>query len=616
MIFMKNPGTKRIYIVILILAAVIAAAAVIGLRSCGAENNGNTHAVILATSDMHANIWGYSYEDNKETDNNGMSRLYTYIKKIREEEPVVFLVDAGDEIQGTIMTDEIANKSPDNEHPVMTAMNAMDYDCMTIGNHEFDWGVPAMKKILGQAEFPVLAANILDKNGDPVTGEGWIILERGGIRLAVIGVCTPDVPVWDKDKEGVSDLTFEAANTAVKKAVAEIGDRADIIMVSAHMGQYAEYDEENGSDSGEKIIEDNPEVDILQTGHMHITVNDKTGNVPIVGVRNAGRETARIDVTLDRDRNVKDISTEIVDMADYEPSEEIRQLPVVKELHEETIRYIQGDPGDEGDKGEVIGSTTSKFQPEDEIMGIPEGRLKDTAVIDLIHKVQLLNSGADVSVCSLFKSDSDLPEGEIYYKNIFDIYKYDNTLYRINVTGKELKDYMEWSAGFYNQWVPGDINISFDPDFPDYLYDMFAGVDYEIDISKPKGERIQNVMFRGEHLKDDQILKLCVSNFRYSAALKPYKLVSGKADWESSGSIRDMIVDYFRQNSPVDPEIYNNWRITGIDLSTDDPRRKEIIDHINDGSLPPPVNSSYNLKDYDSLIAEAKGGAAAKLRPA
>ena len=179
---MKNPGTKKLYIVILILAAVIAAAAVIGLRSCGAENNGNTHAVILATSDMHANIWGYSYEDNKETDNNGMSRLYTYIKKIREEEPVVFLVDAGDEIQGTIMTDEIANKSPDNEHPVMTAMNAMDYDCMTIGNHEFDWGVPAMKKILGQAEFPVLAANILDKNGDPVTGEGWIILERGGIR--------------------------------------------------------------------------------------------------------------------------------------------------------------------------------------------------------------------------------------------------------------------------------------------------------------------------------------------------------------------------------------------------------------------------------------------------
>ena len=600
-ILMKNPKTRKLCIVFLIMAAFIAVVAVSGLRSCQ-----ETHAVILATSDMHANIWGYSYEDNKETDNNGMARLYTYIKKIREEEPVVFLVDAGDDIQGTIMTDDIANRSPDKEHPVMTAMNFMDYDCMTIGNHEFDWGIPAMKKILGQADFPVLGANVLDKDGAPVTGKGWIILERGGIRLAVIGVCTPDVPIWDKDKEGVNDLTFEAANAAVKKAAAEIGDRADIILVSAHMGQYAEYDEEKGSDSGEKIVEDNPEADILQVAHMHITVNDKIGNVPIVGVRNAGREIARIDVTLDQDRKIKDISTEIVDMADYEPSEEIRQLPVVKQLHEETIQYLQGNPEDDGDKGEVIGTTTSKFQPEDEIKGIPEGRLKDTAVIDLIHKVQLLNSGADVSACSLFKSDSDLPEGEIYYKNIFDIYKYDNTLYRISVTGKELKDYMEWSAGFYNQWMPGDINISFDPEFPDYQYDMFAGVDYEIDISKPKGERIQNVMFKGEPLEDDQVLKLCVSNFRYSAALKPNKLVSERPEWESSCSVRDMIVDHFKQNSPVVPEIYNNWRITGADLSVNDPRRDEIIDHINDGSLPAPINKSYNLKDYDELAAEAE----------
>lgn len=637
---MKKSKIKTLCLALLILAAVIAVIALTGLMSRGTGKTGQasgeavteaeestnapektgtaveendtapeeTRAVILATSDIHANIWGYSYEDNKETDNNGMARLYTYIKKVREEEPVVFLVDAGDEIQGTIMTDDIANKTPDSEHPVMTAMNFMDYDCMTLGNHEFDWGVAVMKKILGQAGFPILGANILDENGDYIAGDGWIILERGGIRLAVIGVCTPDVTILEKDKEGVADTTFEAANTAVKKAMEEIGDKADIILVSAHMGQYPEYDEENESDAGEMIIEDNPDIDILQVAHMHITVNDKVNDIPIAGVRNAGREIARFDVTLDRDRKIKDISTSIVDMADYEPSEEIREIPVVKALHEQTIQYIQGNPDDENDKGEVIGTTTSRFQPDDEIKGLPEGRLKDTAVIDLIHKVQLLNSGADVSACSLFKSDSDLPEGTIYYRNIFDIYKYDNTLYRINVTGKELKDYMEWTAGFYNQWEPGDINISFDPEFPDYLYDMFAGVDYEIDISRPKGERIQNVMFRGEPLKDDQVLKLCVSNYRYSAALRPNKLVSGRPDWESSCSVRDMIVDYFKQNSPVEPEIYNNWRITGADLSVNDPRRKEIIDYINDGSLPAPVNKSYNLKDYDALEAEAKGG--------
>ena len=573
---------------------------------CKAFSEEETHIVILGTSDMHANIWGYSYEDNAETSNNGMARLYTYIKKVREENPVVFLLDGGDNIQGTIMTDDIANKAPENEHPVIAAMNFMGYDAMTLGNHEFNWGIDTMKKILRQAEFPVLGANVLNQDGSYVTGQGWVILERGGIRLAVIGVCTPDVPIWDRYKEGIEDTVFEPANIAVKKALEEIDGKADIILVSAHMGQYAEFDEDGGSDSGTKIVEDNPEVDILQAAHMHITVNDKINGVPIVAVRNSGREIARIDVTLGKDKNIKNISAEIVDMADYEPSEEIREIPVVKKMHEQTVNFIRGGADEDGTPGEMLGTTTAEFQPENEIRGLPEGKLRDTAVIDLILNIQLLYSGADVTSCALFKNTSDLPAGPIYYGNIFDIYKYDNTLFTLNVTGAELKKYMEWSAGCYNQWVPGDINISFDPEYPDYLYDIFAGVDYEIDLSRPKGERIQNVLFQGEPLQDDQTLKLAVNNYRYSSAIKAFNLAEGNRDWESSNSIRDMIVEYFRDNSPVEPAVDNNWHITGIDLSEDDPRRAEIIEYINSGFLPTPYDKSYNLADYDALVAEAE----------
>ena len=195
--------------------------------------------------------------------------------------------------------------------------------------------------------------------------------------------------------------------------------------------------------------------------------------------------------------------------------------------------------------------------------------------------------------------------------NIFDIYKFDNTLSTLNVTGKELKGYMEWAAACYNQWVPGDINISFEPDHPGYLYDMFAGVDYEINLSKPAGERIEDVMFRGEPLQDDQILKLAVNNYRYSSGIKAQGLAEGKRDWESSNSIRDMIVDYFAANSPVSPTVNNNWRITGVDLSEGDPRRAEIIGYINDGLLPTPYNKSYNLANYDALVAEAEANQAA-----
>ncbi len=451
-----------------LLSAVLTAAMLLSLVPAAlAAEAGETHITILGTSDMHGNIWGYSYEDDKDMGNNGMSRLYTYIQQVRAENPNTFLIDAGDDIQGTILTDDLYNKTPDEPHPVIAAMNFMGYDAMTPGNHEFNWGIPTMLKILGQAEFPVLGSNLLDKDGRFVTGAGWTIVERGGVKVAVIGAVNPDAPIWDGGKEGIDDLTYEAANTAVKKAIAEIGDQADVIVVSAHLGMYAEFDEENGSDSAQKILDDNPEIDVLQVAHNHVVVNDRQGNTVIGGVRNSGRDIARFDLTLDADNNVIDSKVEIVDMAGVEPSQAIRELPLVAESHQKTIDFIKGGgSGEDGGGGAALGSTTARFQPDNEFAGLPQGKLEDTAVMDLINKVQLENSGADVSAAALFKDTSDLPAGDINYGNIFDIYKFDNTLYRVTVTGAELKAYMEWSAECYNQWVPGDINISLDPEYP------------------------------------------------------------------------------------------------------------------------------------------------------
>lgn len=592
---------KKLLSVLLALVMVLAL-----LPSAAFAAEGEKHITILGTSDMHGNIWGFSYEDSKETDNNGMARLYTYIQQVRAENPNTILIDAGDDIQGTIMTDDIYNKIPEEPHPVVAAMNYMGYDAMTLGNHEFNWGIDTMQKILSQAQFPVLAANVKDASGGFVTGAGWTIVEKDGVKVAVIGVVTPDVPIWDGGKEGVEACTYEAANTAVKNAIAEIGDGADVIVVSAHMGMYAEFDEDGGSDSAQKILDDNPEIDVLQVAHNHVVVSETQGDTVIGGVRNGGRDIARFDLTLDQNNHVTDATVEIVDMTGVTPSQALRDIELVKESHQKTIDFITGgSAGEDGEGGAALGSTTAKFQPADEIAGLPEGKLQDTAVMDLINKVQLENSGADVSAAALFKDTSDLPEGDINYGNIFDIYKFDNTLYRVTVTGKELKGYMEWAAACYNQWVPGDINISFDPEYPGYLYDMFAGVDYEIDLSQPKGERIKNVMFKGAPLQDDQTLTLAVNNYRYSSALKAQNLIAGKKEWESSNSIRDMIVAYLAEHSPISPEVDNNWKIVGVDLSLDDPRRQEIIDLVNAGRLDTPYDKSYNLADYDAIIASA-----------
>ena len=452
----------------------------------------------------------------------------------------------------------------------------------------------------------MLGANVLDQEGGYLTGAGWTIVERDGVRLAVIGVCTPAVPIWDPEQEGVDTTVFTSGSEGVARALAEIGDQADLILVSAHMGQYAEYFKETGADSAVQLVADHPEIDILQVAHQHITVNDRIGSVPVVGVRNQGREIARLDVYLDEANQLIRCETQIVDMADVEPSEELRAIPLIQEAHEKAC-VLTGATGENGEKtGIVLGSTTARFQPENEIVGLPEGRLQDTAVLDLINRVQLEASGADVSACSLFRDTSDLPEGAIYYGDIFDIYKYDNTLYRVPMTGAELKAYMEWAVSGYNQWREGDINISFDVDRPGYLLDAFAGVDYEINLSKPVGERIEHLMFRGEPLAEDEVLLVAVNNYRYSSALKAANLTEGQKEWESSEAVRELIVDWFLAHSPVEPQVDHNWTITGVDLEEDDPRRLELIGYINEGLLPVPYYESYNLADYEALVAQAE----------
>ena len=557
---------------------------------------------ILGTSDLHGNLWGWRYETGRETPNDGMARVYAYVQQVRAENPNTLLLDAGDVLQGTILTDDLYNKMPDTPHPMMAAMNFMGYDALTLGNHEFNWGIPTLKTILGQAEFPILAANVRDKQGNLLTGKGWRIVECGGIRVAVIGVVTPDVPLWDGEKEGVADYIFEPAPEAVRKAIRQIGTAADLFVVSAHMGMYAEFDEENGSDSAQKILDENPEVVVLQAAHDHVIVREKQGRTVLAEVRSGGRDVARFDLTLDESGNVLESRVEIVDMAGITPSEALRALPLVAEGHQKTLEFMEHGGRKTGEQGSVLGSTTAPFRVENEIRALPEVLFRDTALPELINRVQRENAAADVSSTSLFGLDGSLPGGEVCYSDLFKIYPFDNILYRVRVTGAELKSYMEWSASAYRQWQPGDINLCFDPDTPYFMYDIFDGVEYEIDLSQPRGQRIRNVRFQGRPLENSDTLTLAVNNYRYAAVLKGNKLVAAKKEWVSSGSVREMLVEYFRKHSPVEPVVDHNWKIVGVDLSRKDPRREMLVQKINEELLEMDYQKCYNLKEYEELL--------------
>ena len=585
-----------------LLAGALATVMLAGTLPAAFAAEGDTTITIVATSDTHGNVWGYSYEDNKESAG-GLAAISTYVKGLRAENDNVILVDDGDTIQGTIMTDDLYNKNPDKAHPVMAAMNYMEYDAMGLGNHEFNWGVTSMNKIMGQAKFPVLCANIKDGKGELITGKGWTMVERSGIKVAIIAVDTPNIQRWDGGKDGIDELQCGALADGVADAIAEIKTQggADVYYVMAHAGYEPEYST-NGNDAAKAILEACPEVTALQCGHTHTTYINNDGPVPVGEAKNGAGEVVRFDITLDKDKKVTSAKAETVSMKEVEPDQGLRDVEAVKTAHAETVEYVTGN---------VLGHAAEKFQPENEIKGIPQGKLEDTAVMDLINAIQLEVAGADVSAAALFKDTSDLPKGDLNYGNVFDIYKYDNTLYRVNITGAQLKQYMEWSVSHYNTWKEGDINISFDPAIPGYRYDMFAGVDYEINLSKPAGERIENVMYKGEPLKDDQELKLAVNNYRFSSAVKAMVGGDEAKEWESSQSIRDMIVAYMAEHDPIVPTVDNNWKITGVDLSLEDPQRAAYIEKINAGELATPYNKAINLKEANNVIVDGKVNTAA-----
>lgn len=525
--------------------------------------------IIIATSDVHGNLWGYRYEDRMETNNDGLARVASYVREVRQSGAEVVLIDNGDVFQGNMLTDDVYNRRPEVVHPMASALNTMGYAAMTLGNHEFNFGLEFIEKIKQELNFPVLAANADYVNGAPLA-EPFTIIELQGIKIAILGLTNPNIPRWDGAK--VNGLRFfPMAETARPLAAALRAEgKADIIVISAHAGMTAEFDEEGGADAAERITELVPEADVLLVGHMHVTVRQRQANTVIGGPRDRGREVVRFDLAVEWSGDGRPVvvnrEVSVIDMANWEPDPEFRKQ--FAEAHEETLRFVAQGGRTRIDSLEapdgILGYATDDFQPPEKVGSLPAGRLRDTAVIKLIQRAMLQASGADVASTSLFSDKADLKKGPLTYADVYRIYPFDNVLYVVTVTGEELIAYMEASAAHFNQWHPGDFELTTNPDVPSYLYDMFAGLQYQIDLSRPAGQRIINVKFQDKPLAPTDRLQLAVNNYRYSSLLKASKLVSAAKHWESEGSVRDILISYIQERRMISPVVENNWSIVGV----------------------------------------------------
>lgn len=563
-----------------------------------ADNNGNEVTIqILATSDVHGRFIPYDYAVNEEDKSGSLAQISTIVKELRKENSNTVLLDVGDTIQDN--ASDLFLEDP--MHPMIHAMNEMQYDIWTLGNHEFNYGMDVLAKVMKQSKASVLGGNVYDPKGNPIAND-YKIIEKGGVKIAVIGMVTPNITRWDATNLKGYKVTNPVEET--KKVIDEVKDEVDLIIAAEHMGEENEYETDN---SGVKdLAKACPEIDLIVAAHEHKGVEGVYhNNVLTVENKSGGQTLAKVDITLkkgaDGKFDVEKKESKLLEASKYEAD-----AALVKTL-------TPYDEKAKADANTVIGELKGgDLVPENEIPGIPQSQLQETAMINLINDVQMHYTGADVSAAAVFNTSANMKEGKIKKSDTSLIYKYANTLYKLEMTGEQLKKYMEWSASYYNTYKDGDLTISFNQDIRAYNYDMFSGVNYEVNVSKAPGKRIENLTKKdGTKIKDTDKIIVAVNNYRANSQLLTYGPIykEGEAlpkllDIDVRGDIggvRELIGDYITnvKKGVIKPELSGNWKITGNNWNKE--LHKEAAKLIKEGKVKLPISDDGRTPNVKSI---------------
>lgn len=585
---------KRNHVMLFFLASAVMLGSVPAFAE---ETSGTKEIQLLATSDLHGKFASYDYAVNEESTSGSMAQIQTIVNELRTDNTI--LVDVGDTIQGNsadlFLEDEV--------HPMIQAMNYMKYDAWILGNHEFNYGIDTLKHIMEGAQMPVLNGNVYDGEGKLLTENAYTIIEKDGVKIALIGMVTPNITRWDAANLEGYEVTDPVEET--KKIIEEIGDQADIFVAAEHMGESNEYEVVN---SGVVDLANAcPELDVILAAHEHKLVEGTEVNgVLIVENQDAGKTLAQVKLTVEEQ---EDGSFEVTDKtsASYAAADYEADSGFIEALTDADTRAKE-------DANTVIGTLTGgPLAPESEINGIAQAKLQESPLIDLINEVQMYYTGADVSAAALFNDTANMQDGDIRKCDLSLIYKYANTLYKMEMTGAQLKKYMEWSASYYNTFKDGDLTISFNEEIPGFNYDIFSGVNYEIDISKEPGERIQNLKRPdGTDIAEDDVLIVAVNNYRASSQLTTYGEIYKEGEELPKileidvrgdiGGVRELIGDYIvnvKGGALEAPALSGNWKLTGY--SWDEELHEKAAQLINEGKLELPADESGRNTNVRSI---------------
>jgi len=513
------------------------------------------HIVVLGTTDLHGNLFPVDYYTDK-PDNRGLAKIATLIRQVRQENKSVLLIDSGDTIQGTPLEYYHNKKNNLPADPMMLAMNALAYDSMTVGNHEYNFGLPVLEKARSEAKFPWLSANTYNKGTNETHYTPYIMKEIAGVRIAVLGLTTPGIPNWE-NAPNYAGLEFREPVSEARKWVPILRrkERADVVVIAMHMG--LEEDLRSGEINPGQVTNENraiaiakqvPGVDLIFMGHTHRDVPSVVINgVQLIQANFWGRHLARVDLYLENAGS----GWRVVARA-------ARTIPVDDRTVPDSEILKLGEPYNRETQAWLsrpIGESAAELTAA-------QARFSDTAILDLIQRVQLEAGKADVSMAAVFNLDARIAKGPVTVRDIAGLYVYENTLVVLEVTGQQLKDALEHSAKYFRPYEPGKTAAELvDEKIPAYNFDIAEGVTYTLNITKPIGQRIENLEFHGKPLLPTQSLRLATNNYRVNGG-GGYTMYKGApVVYRSSAEIRELIIDWVERHQTIPTEPTNNWHI-------------------------------------------------------
>ncbi|MGW3411139.1 bifunctional metallophosphatase/5'-nucleotidase [Streptomyces sp. NPDC000888] len=546
---------------------------------------------VMGTTDLHGHVFNWDYfkdAEYKDTAGNaqGLARISTLVNAVRKEKGRgnTLLLDAGDTIQGTPLTYYYAKVDPITAkggpvHPMAQAMNAIGYDAVALGNHEFNYGIETLRKFEEQCRFPLLGANALDAKTlkpafPPYFMKTFHVKGAPPVKVAVLGLTNPGIAIWDKAYVQ-GKLTFPGLEEQAAKWVPKLRSMgADVVVVSAHSGSSgtSSYGDQLPyvENSAALVAQQVPGIDAILVGHAHVEIpelkvtNTASGKTVVLSEPLAYAERLSLfdfELVFEKGRwTVESVAASVRNSNSVVDDPKITKL--LKDEHDVVVAYVN----------QVVGTAT-------ETLTTVEARYKDAAIIDLITKVQedvvkAALVGTEyaslpvIAQASPFSRTSEIPAGNVTIRDLSSLYVYDNTLVAKVMTGAQVRAYLEYSANYFVRTAADAVidtaKLTNANNRPDYNYDYVSGLQYDIDIAQAEGSRIKNLTYNGAALDDAQQFVLAVNNYRANGGGAFPHVASATEVWAESTEIRTRIAEWVTAKGSLNPAEFASvdWKLT------------------------------------------------------